>query len=166
MDLEERIDTVKKQIEQVEVKTNDEFERVMKVKDKNDYIKILSQEIDTAEKSVLAFTELKKDHEVLRQSFKSAKAKKVDVRMLGKLDDTNKSIAKELSSHGVDIKHSDHSLSAFVIDDNKVILGLSDFSKDRPEYHFTIWQNHPDIANALKHYFNHVWNNVPVSKKK
>ena len=56
-----------------------------------------------------------------------------------------------------ELKQFEHGLNAFVIDDKKVVLALSDFKREKPEYHFTIWHDNRPMANALKHYFDKIW---------
>ena len=54
-------------------------------------------------------------------------------------------------------RHFKHGLNAFVLDNKKVIMALSDFRKEAPQYHFVIWDNNKHMANALNHYFQKCW---------
>ena len=131
-------------------------ERVMKVRDRNDFMRILAQEIDGAKEEVIAFTKLDDSHHLLKDSIHNASKKKVSVRMLGKVPAQLSEIADGYAKAGVDLREHEHGLNAFVIDKKKVILAISDLSKERPEYHFTIW-NHKPMAAALESYFNECW---------
>ncbi|MCX6798722.1 MAG: hypothetical protein NTW59_01330 [Candidatus Diapherotrites archaeon] len=54
-------------------------------------------------------------------------------------------------------RHMDCGLNAYIIDDKKVVMALSDFKREKPEYHFTIFNQHQPMANAMKHYFDKCW---------
>jgi len=136
---------------------NGKYEKVMKVKDKSDFMKILGQEIDTAEKSVIAFTGIGKEHTLLKEPMRNAKQRDVEIKLISKIVDANEKVVKEYSKAGVNFRDFDHAMNAFVIDNKKVILALSDFADEKPEYHFTIWPNNPDMANAITKYFDHSW---------
>lgn len=156
IDLEKQAHQLKNVIEEFQTVASDDSEKVMKVKSKDDYIKILSQEIDEAQDNVIAFTELKKDHDLLHTALKQAAGKKISVKLLSHPPE-HKNLMNEIKKHGVNLKQHDHGLSAFVIDGRKVILGLSDFSKEKPEYHFAIWNNHEGLTSALTSYFDNCW---------
>lgn len=134
-----------------------EGEKVMKVKDRNDFIKILAQEIEKAKKDVIAFTKFSPTHSLLKQKLKSASQKNVNIRMVshGAMDST--ALAKEFKESGIKTKSYKHGMTAFVIDGKKVILALSDMEKTKPDYHFTIWPNNTHLAAALSHYFEKCW---------
>lgn len=129
-------------------------ERVMKVRDQNDFIKILSQEIENANESIVGFTKISKPHSQLKDAIRKA-SKKADVRFIHK--NLEEDFASELISHGVSLKESNHSLNAYLIDGKKVILALSDFEQEFPEYHFTIVENNPSMAQLLQSYFESNW---------
>ena len=42
------------------------------------------------------------------------------------------------------------------VDDSQITI--SDFKKKKPDYHFTILNEHEAMANALTHYFDSHWN--------
>ncbi|MBI5884501.1 hypothetical protein HZB89_00200, partial [archaeon] len=163
-ELEGKANELKKFVSEIHSTSKEEGEKVMKVKDKQDYIKILSQEIDNASEEVIAFTELRKENELLKNALKQAVTKKLNVKVISPMLETNKLIAREVAKHGIELKAHDHGLSAFIIDGKKVILGLSDFNKEKPEYHFAIWDNHEGISNALKAYFTHCWDKGKMHK--
>ena len=56
-----------------------------------------------------------------------------------------------------DVKQINHGMNAFIIDDKKVILAISDFKKEKPEYHFTILNEHKSMVTTLQHYFEKNW---------
>jgi len=124
-------------------------ERVMKVKDKFDFMRILAQEIDQAKEQVVAFTGLDREHAHLRDAIKNAAKKNVKVKLISKIPNEVRKLAKEYSEAGVDLRELEHGMHAYLIDGKKVILALSDFAQDRPEYHFTIWNNNKPMATAL-----------------
>jgi len=126
-------------------------ESVIKVKDKHDFERILAQELEKAEDTIVGFTEISDKHNALREAIEKAKTKNVAIRLLNSFSsDALKKSVKEL-------KQFEHGLNAFVIDDKKVVLALSDFKREKPEYHFTIWHDNRPMANALKHYFDKIW---------
>jgi sugar-specific transcriptional regulator TrmB len=132
----------------------DEGEKVMKVKDKNDFIKILSQEIDKAKKEIVALTKLDQEYDLLKESIKTASKNNVAVKIVSHLPHE---AHKELGEAGVLLKNFKHGMNAFIIDGKKVILSLTDLEKEKPEYHFTIWPNNPPMALALNGYFEDCW---------
>ncbi|HZX33764.1 MAG TPA: helix-turn-helix domain-containing protein [archaeon] len=141
-----------------DVVSNGKHEKVMKVKDRKDFMKILGQEIDSANKSVVAFTGVGKEHALIKDYVKKAvKERNVEVKLISRIANTDDKIAKEYTEAGIDLKAFDHSMNAYIIDGKKVVLALSDFAVDKPEYHFTIWPNNPDMAGALTKYFEHAW---------
>lgn len=130
----------------------DAGEKVMKVKDKNDFIHILAQEIKNADNSIVAFSTEAGKSSALKKAITEAKKGKISVKMLHSQPEDIKELARE----GIDARHSDHGLDAFIIDNQKVILALSDFKKEKPEYHFTIWHSKP-MVDALKGHFDKIW---------
>ena len=126
-------------------------ETVMRVKDKADFEKILAQEIAKAKNSLVGFAEATDKHKVLREAIEKAKGRNVNVKIL------NAYSTEWLNKIAHETKQMDHGLNAFIIDGKKVVLALSDFKKDKPEYHFTIFNQHKPIANVLQHYFDACW---------
>lgn len=131
-------------------------EKVMKVKDKNDFFKILNHEISKAKSEVVCFTKIGKKFSLLGDSLKKAAKNSVTVKILHH-DETEKAMLADLSKNGVQTKLFSHGLNAFVIDNKKVILFLSDPEQEKSEYHFTIWPHNAGMANLFTHYFNHNW---------
>jgi len=135
----------------------DTAEKVMKVKDKFDFMRILAQEIDSANESVIAFTGLGDSHKFLKSPIVNAAGKNVDVRLMSKLSKDEAKLAKEYSESGISLKDFDHGMHAYVIDGKKVIMALSDFAQDKPEYHFTIWPDNRPMAKLLQNHFDQCW---------
>jgi sugar-specific transcriptional regulator TrmB len=131
-------------------------ERVLKVKDKNDFLKIVGHEIAKAKSEIVCFSNLGNKLGALSEQLKSAAQKNVDVRILHDAGETAV-LQDELSKQGLNVKNADHGLNAMVIDNEKVIMFLSDISAEKPEYHFTIWPRNAAMAGMLKHYFAHHW---------
>ncbi len=131
-------------------------ETIMKVKDARDFEKILGQEIEKAQSNVIAFSEITDKHNVLGDSLAKAKANNVTVKLLNAFP--HNAVKKNVK----ELKEFEHGLNAFIIDDKKVVLALSDFKKESPEYHFAIWHDNKPIADTFKHYFDKLW---PQGKK-
>jgi sugar-specific transcriptional regulator TrmB len=125
-------------------------EKVMKVKDKQDFERILGQELLKANKSIQGLTEITDEHDIIHDALLRAKDKNVTIKLL------NSTASKKLKNCG-EVKQFNHGLNAFVIDGKKVVMAISDFKKDKPDYHFTIMNDHQPVANALVHYFDNHW---------
>ena len=130
-------------------------ENVMKVKDLGDFYRILAQEIGSAKDSVIAFSHVSKSHSSLKDAVKTAAQNKVQVRMLDAF--SSQSVLKELEDHA-ELRPLNHGLHAYVIDNKKVVLALTDTAKESPDYHFTVWQDNKPMARALTSYFDSCWN--------
>jgi len=148
-------ETVKMQASFVSGTSKEESgEKVLKVKERQDFVRILAQEISKAKESVLAFTELTPKHSVLRNAIATAKSNNVEVKMLHRMEDAELAKVKEL---GIGLKKSLHGMEAFIIDGKKLVLALSDFKKTQPEYYFAIWNDSP-IIEPLNNHFTKLWN--------
>ncbi|HIH10286.1 MAG TPA: TrmB family transcriptional regulator [Candidatus Diapherotrites archaeon] len=132
-------------------------ERVMKVKERTDFMKILGQEIDSAQHSVVGITPIGKEHSIIRDSVKNASARNVEVRLISAINEGGDRIAREFTQAGVDVRGHDHGMNAYIIDGKKVVLAISNFAEEKPEYHFTIWPDNKPMADALMKYFDHIW---------
>jgi len=148
-ELEKEATEVKENMLAVEGK-EESGEKVMKVKDKLDFEKILSQELLKANKSIQGLTEILDEHEILHDALKRAKQKNVTIRLLNSFQ------SKKLREVA-DVRHFNHGLNAFIIDGKKIVLAISDFKKQKADYHFTILNDHAPMANALMHYFEKNW---------
>ena len=130
-------------------------ERVLKVREKNDFYRILVQEIDSAKKSVTGFSRDVAANPLLADAVKKAGARSVEVKIISSINKIAN--RKELEEGGIELRTADHNLEAFVVDEKKVVLSLSDLSEEKTGYHFTIWPENEHLAEALGHYFNKVW---------
>ncbi len=152
--LEERAAKLKDYVSDLGGEAEKSGEKVMRVKDKRDFNKILSQELEKAEKQVLAFTSLNDDTTHIESAVKNARKKNVSFKIVNQFP--NEAV-KRLSKHGVEMRHMPHGLDAYLIDEKKVILALSNFKEEKPEYHFMIWNNNNALNSALGHYFDKIW---------
>lgn len=130
-----------------------EEEKVMKVKNYDDFIKILSQELLEAKEHVNGFSDLNKGHSSIRDALKQLGDSNVSVRILhsSESDETRK-----YSEHSIDSKHLEHAMNAFVVDGKKLILALNDLKQEKPEYYFTIW-HHPNLVKVMNNHFSECW---------
>lgn len=125
-----------------------EEEKVLKVKETQDFIKVLSQELKTANKSIHVFSNTILQNPEINKILENAKKQKIEVKALTSKE-TNKTylFPKKIAAHGIE---------AFIIDNQKLIMALSDLKKNKNEYHFTIWQNTP-LLPALREHFDRLW---------
>lgn len=107
----------------------EEKENVFKVKELNDFDRILGQELSKAEKSINVFAETNK-RSFLEEALNNAIEKKIKVNYPEKKGINN----------------------AFIIDEKKIILALDDFQKQRPFYHFAVLQNKSLAKAVLSHF--------------
>lgn len=136
-------------------KTSEEVgEKIMKVKDKFDFERILSQELAKTKNSIVGFAEIGTEQAILREAIEKAKSKNINVKLINSM--LNYPTSTYAKGKG-DVKHFKHGLNAFILDNKKVIMALSDLKKDSPEYHFVIWNNNKAIVNTLSHYFQKCW---------
>lgn len=156
--LEQQITDLKSKL-QSPIKGNDEpSEKVMKVKDKTDFWKILGQEISGAKSEIIAFSPHQALDPAVQDAFKHALSHDVKVRVLHQGPSTEST--KLLGKHGAQIGQHDHGLHVYLIDQQKVVMGLTDFNKPRGEYHFSIWNHHAPLASALRTHFDTCWNDA------
>lgn len=129
-------------------------EAVLKVKSQNDFEKIIAQEISSAHNEIVGLTRMSDESSVLLDALKAAREANVTVKLVNhpgaRLSD---------HFHPKHVKSHEHGLDAFVIDNKKAILALSDFSAtgDEGEKYFAIWHDKPAMVRALKHYFDKCW---------
>ena len=149
-ELEEEATVVKESLSDFGSGKDEVGEKVMKVKDKQDFERILGQELLKANKSVQGLTEITDEHDILHEALKRLKQKNVSIKLL------NAFPVKRLKDVA-DVKQFSHGLNAFIIDNKKVVLAISDFKKQKTDYHFTILNDHVPMANALMNYFDNHW---------
>ncbi len=131
-------------------------EKVMKVKDKQDFEKILAQELSKATKSVQGLTEIHDTHKIIHEGLAKLKERNIQIKLLNSMD--SKKLMELHDEKGFHVKKVDHGLNAFIIDGKKVVLAISDFKQQKPEYSFVILNNHKPMADAFTHYFDKHWN--------
>ncbi len=148
-DLEKRVAGVEALITSAAGK-DEQGETVMKVKDKHDFERILAQEISKAKTSIVGFSELTDKDPIVKEAIEAAGKKKVGVKLINAFQ--NSWLQKAANT-----KQLEHGLNAYIVDNKSVILALSDFKQDKPEYHFTIFNGHKPMVNALQHYFEKCW---------
>lgn len=129
--------------------------KIFRVKDKNDFMKMIALELQSAENSVLGFAEILPKHLQVRKAIKSLKDKNVQVRILH----PKANELEEFLKYGVDIKAANHGLEAYIVDNKKLIISLSDLKKENEEYCFAVWNNAP-LIEPLRQHFERSWNEV------
>jgi sugar-specific transcriptional regulator TrmB len=127
--------------------------RIMKVKDRQDFVKILAQELKSAKNSILGFSVVGANEPEVIKALNEAKSKNVEVRVL---HGEAPKLLDELKVAGVKAKKLSHKLEAFIIDDKKLVLGLTDLKEPSDEYHFGILVNSP-LVEPLKQHFSEAW---------
>jgi HTH-type transcriptional regulator, sugar sensing transcriptional regulator len=152
-ELEIEATVMKESILADDTQTEDIGERVMKVKDKQDFERILGQELLKANNTVFGLTEITDEHDILHEALSKVKEKNIKIKLLNSFD------SKKLHN-SAEVKQLNHGLNAFIVDGKKVILAISDFKKKKKDYHFTIMNEHVPMADALKHYFEKNWNEI------
>ncbi len=125
-------------------------EKVMKVKDRQDFERILGQELLKANTSIQGLTEITDDHNIIQDALMRAKEKNINIKLI------NSTISKKLKNCS-EVRQFNHGLNAFIIDGKKIVMAISDFKKQKPDYHFTIMNDHAPMATALTHLFENNW---------
>jgi len=151
-DIEKEVDAVVKELSYASI-PEDQEDTVIKVKSKNDFLKILAQELDNAKDNVIGFIDLDAGHSPLIKSIKGATDRKVNVKILHHRQHKD---MKRYLSENLEFKHVNHGLTAFTIDNKKAIIALSNLNKDKSEYNFAIW-NHKPIVDVLNNHFAACW---------
>jgi len=129
-------------------------EKVIKIKHKDEFFEILSEELKKAKKSIEGFASLEKGYEKILPIFRKHKEKDVSIRLL--YNPSHMQTVKAFQQEGIPMKAVSTKLEGFLIDNSTVILPLNNFSQENAEYHIGIWSNSP-IAKVLKHYFEKHW---------
>jgi len=152
LELEKQVKDVKNSLASAgKIKMDLKAESVIKVKDKHDFERILAQELEKAKNTIIGFTEISSKNNVIHNALEKAKQNNVAIKLINSF--ANEALEKTVN----ELKQLEHGLNAFIIDEKKVVMALSDFKRDKPEYHFTIWQDNRPMANALTHYFEKHW---------
>ena len=155
IDLEKEATTIKNMLISTAKDTDEGGEKVMKVKDRQDFERILGQELLKANKSIQGLTEISDEQDIIHEALQRAKDKKVSIKLLNSFESKKLKDCCEVRQHN-------HGISAFIIDGKKVVLAISDFKKIKPDYHFTIMNEHVPMANVLMHYFEKNWKDAKV----
>ena len=156
--LEQQIGELKTKLSAPPKENEEPSEKVMKVKDKTDFWKILGQEISGAKNEIIAFSPHQQLDPSVQEAFKQALNHNVKVKMLHQ--GASSESTRLLSKNGAQVAQHEHGLHAYLIDQQKVVMGLTDFNQTRGEYHFSIWNHHAPLANALRTHFDTCWNNA------
>lgn len=148
---------IAKEIESTHSENSNE-EKVLKVKSRTDFYKILAQEVDTAQTSIIGLSRLDAHHHVLHDSLARAAQRNVSVKLAGEHPQAFK---EKMAANGknIQLKDAQHGMHAYVIDGKKVVMLLSDLKQDKPEYHFTIWPDNKAMAETLENTFIQHWKN-------
>jgi sugar-specific transcriptional regulator TrmB len=131
-------------------------EKVLKVKSRTDFYKILAQEVDSAQKDVRGLTALDMHHHLLHESLERAAKRNVSIQLTGEHPEGFKHASQKWGEN-VELQDSSHGLHAYVMDGKKVVLLLSDLKKDQSEYHFAIWPENNAMAKTIQQTFNENW---------
>ncbi len=124
-------------------------EKVLQVKNLKDYNKLLSQELRTADKEILGFTHIDDRSDALKETFVNEDLK---VKLISKPLTKNYDFPKN-----IEVQEKNHSMDAFVIDKDKVIMSLNDLTVPKKTYHFTVLKNNPSLTKAIVTHFDDYW---------
>ncbi len=129
-----------------------EINKIVKVERELDLVKILNEELSSASKTIIGFGGKELSHHNIKGTLVKAKDNNVDIKIV-----THPKIAEELQGHGVEgVKSFDHNMSAYLVDDNKLIVRLS--KHDDELHHMSVMNDNNDFKNMLKTYFDNCWN--------
>jgi HTH-type transcriptional regulator, sugar sensing transcriptional regulator len=124
-------------------------EKLLQVRNLKDYNKLLSQEFESAKNQINGFTHLDSRFD----AFDDVKEKSnLDVKLITKPNVKEFEIPKNFQ-----IKEKDHSMDAYVIDNNKIIMSLNDLSTPKEVYHLTVLKNNPSLTKAITTHFDQYW---------
>ncbi|MFA5746322.1 MAG: helix-turn-helix domain-containing protein [archaeon] len=124
-------------------------EKILQVKSLKDYNKLLSQEFEGAKKEITGFTHF--DERI--DAFKSIYDKPdLAVKLISKPNTKQYDLPKNFT-----MQEREHSMDAFIIDKNKVVMSLNDLSMPKETYHLTILKNNPSLMKALTSHFDDYW---------
>ncbi len=141
-----------------ELKTsNDSEEKVMKVKSRSDFYKILAQEIEHAQNEVVGLSYIDAHHHLLHDALRKAGERNVHVKFSGTHHASFKEMHSQLGNH-IELRDATPHMHAYVIDGKKTVLLLNDLKKERPEYHFAIFPENKEMAQTFISQFAKSWN--------
>ena len=116
-----------------------------------DFVKLLNEELSKANNSIIGFSSNEIENKNIVDSLNKAINKKIDVKLLLKPELNSSFDSKD------NVKIKNHSLSAYIIDNKKVIMKLS--NEEEQIYKMGILNNHNGIKKMLNNYFYSNWNN-------
>jgi len=128
-----------------------ESNKMVKVDKELDLVKILNEELSSATKTIIGFGGKELTHNTIKNTLSKAIGNNVDVKII-----THPKIASEIEGQGLNTKAFDHNLSAYLIDDNKLVVRLS--KHDDEIHHMSVLNDHSDMKNMMKTYFDYCWN--------
>jgi len=126
--------------------------KLVKVDKEIDLIKILNEELGNATKSIIGFGYKELENSAIRRTLSKAVSNNVDVRLIAH---PNQVDVQELYDAGT-IKPYEHGLSAYLIDDKKLVVKLSKHNDEI--HHMSVMNDHEDMKAMVKSYFNTCWN--------
>jgi HTH-type transcriptional regulator, sugar sensing transcriptional regulator len=148
------LDVINRNIENVLVKENWSNhivaeEKILQVKNLNDYNKLLSQELQSADKEIIGFTHFDERLDALKETFSN---EDLNIKLI------TKPLTKQFDfPKNVQVQEREHSMDAFVVDKNKVIMSLNNLTVPKKTYHFTVLQNNPSLTSAIVTHFDDYW---------
>ncbi|MFH0970383.1 MAG: helix-turn-helix domain-containing protein [Candidatus Diapherotrites archaeon] len=130
-------------------------EKILKVKSRTDFYKILAQEIDSTNERITGLTRLDMHHHLLHHALQKAATRNVKIRLAGEHPEEFKEKMQKVDN--IELQDAKHGLHAYVMDGKKVVMLLSDMKQEKPEYHFAIWPENTPLARALEQTFDTNW---------
>jgi sugar-specific transcriptional regulator TrmB len=125
-------------------------EKILQVKNLKDYNKLLSQELNSAKKEIQGFTHLDERSDAFKNIFSNSN---LNIRLI-----TKPLSRKHVVPDHVQIQEKDHSMDAFIVDNNKVIMSLNDLCSPKSVYNLTVLKNNPSLTKAISNHFDEYWN--------
>lgn len=122
------------------------------IKGRNQIYNHLSTMIKNAKNSVVLMTSeegLIRKHKHLHKSFKKAKEKGVNIKILAPLTNKSKDVVKELKKTANVLNFKGHNGRFCIVDNKELAFMLMDDSKVHPNYDIAIWVNTPLFATTI-----------------
>lgn len=124
-------------------------EKLLQVRNLKDYNKLLSQEFETAKKEINGFTHLDNRFDAFDEVKENSN---LAVKLITKPNTKEFDMPKNFQ-----VKEKDHSMDAYIIDNNKIIMSLNDLSTPKDIYHLTVLKNNPSLTKAITTHFDQFW---------
>jgi hypothetical protein len=133
----------------------------------NTFFKMLEDSLSEFDATMLYLGSKWSDEPELRNAYydiyykevKAAKARGVNIRIIGRIIKETETLRDTLKSWGIDIRHLDFGFLRFAIMDNReCIIIISE--QYTPDVHFYrgVWTNNKDFVGLFKRYFDDLWN--------